>query len=184
MNGYTLFLNYNFRRPVVKIYGLDTLIDTGAIIPVFSMPKELLEKAFDAKLVLDNASFGGFGGECKGKIYSLSNFVIGSITYNPMEVFVPDEPTLKFPFLLSSSLFYGTNYHFDTINNMFVVNMPDNMSQIREFKIKDINGELCAQIDGILLQDSYEKPITNFTQTSIDSLLESIEYKNDYEERE
>lgn len=132
-------------------------------------------------MVLDNTSIGGFGGKCEGKIYALESFVIGSTTYSPMEVFVPNEQTLSFPFLLSSSLFYGTNYHFDTLSNEFVVKMPDNMPFTREFKIKDINGTLCAQIDGVLLQDYEPRVIDNYTQTSISSILELTEKINDIE---
>lgn len=50
MKGYTLSLNYNYKRPVIKLYGIDTLIDTGAVIPVFSIPEELLKKSIQRKI--------------------------------------------------------------------------------------------------------------------------------------
>lgn len=73
--------------------------------------------------------------------------------FNDFEVFVPREPRLKFPFLLSATLLYGIEYTIDTINGNFIVRMNDNQNLEREFKIKDIHGKLYPQIDGILIQD-------------------------------
>lgn len=68
-------------------------------------------------------------------------------------MFVPNEPRLKFPFLLSATLFYGTVYEFDTINGKFTVRLTDDQSLKRDFKIKDLNGRVLPQLDGILFQD-------------------------------
>ena len=61
-------------RPVMNIYGANALFDTGAIIPVISLPEDLLARRFAAKLIKSNVSVGGFGGgKSVGSIYSLAN---------------------------------------------------------------------------------------------------------------
>jgi len=89
----------SFQRPVVKLYEMTTLIDTGAVIPTFSLSPELLKSMFNAKLLFKNAHIGGFGGNCAGDIYSLENFKIGKLNFDVLEVFVPKNPVTKHPFL-------------------------------------------------------------------------------------
>ena len=66
---------------------------------------------------------------------------------------MPHEPRLKFPFLLSATLFYGMEYTLDTINGNFIVRMTDEQKFERNFKLKELRGKLYPQIDGILIQD-------------------------------
>lgn len=74
MKEFTLDLVKNYQRPIIKLYGITTLIDTGAVIPTVSLPIPILEKAFNAQLVLNEARIGGFGGGCNGKVFSLKIF--------------------------------------------------------------------------------------------------------------
>lgn len=59
MKEFTLDLVKNYQRPIIKLYGITTLIDTGAVIPTVSLPIPILEKAFNAQLVLNEARIGG-----------------------------------------------------------------------------------------------------------------------------
>ena len=153
MKEFSIPLKKSYQRPVIELYNLSTLIDTGAVIPVFSIVPAVFEKYFESKLILENRFIGGFGGEERGSVYSIKNFQVGELIFNDFEVFVPDEPRLKFPFLLSATLFYGMKYTFDMINNNLIVRMKDEQKFEREFKIKELNGKLYPQIDGILIQD-------------------------------
>ena len=153
MKEFSIPMKKNYQRPVIKLYNLSTLIDTGSVIPVFSIVPEVFEKYFESKLILEDGFIGGFGGEERGSVYSIKNFQVGDLIFNDFEVFVPQEPRLKFPFLLSATLFYGMEYTVDTINEKFTVRMKDEQSFEREFKIKDIHGKLYPQIDGVLIQD-------------------------------
>ena len=153
MKEFSLPLKYKHERPIIELYKLPALIDTGAVVPVFSIFPTILEKFFDAKIILPNKFIGVFGGLEWGSVYSLAEFKIGELVFENFEVFVPNEPRLKFPFLLSATLFYGTAYEFDTINEKFTVRLNDNQSLKRDFKIKDLNGRLFPQLDGILFQD-------------------------------
>ena len=150
MKEFSLPLKRKHERPIIELYRLPALIDTGAVVPVFSIFPTILEKIFDTKLILSNKFIGGLE---RGAVYSLSEFKIGELVFENFEVFVPNEPRLKFPFLLSATLFYGTAYEFDTINERFTVRLRDDQSLKRDFKIKDLNGRLFPQLDGILFQD-------------------------------
>jgi len=153
MKEFSIPLKKDYQRPVIELYNLPTLIDTGSVIPVFSIFPSTLEKYFEIALILENESIEGFGGKERGTIYSIKNFEIGNLIFRDFEVFVPIRPRVQFPFLLSATLFYGMEYTVDTINNNFVVRMKDEQKFEREFKIKELNGKLYPQIDGILIQD-------------------------------
>ncbi len=154
MKEFSIPLKKKYERPVIELYRLDSLIDTGAVIPIFSIVPAIFEKYFDSKLILKDEIIGGIGGYERGSVYSIKNFEIGELIFNNFEVFVPFQPRLKFPFLLSATLFYGMDYEIDTINEKFIVRMKDEQSFEREFKIKDLNGKLYPQIDGVLIQDT------------------------------
>ena len=153
MKEFSIPLMSDYTRPVIELYKLPTLIDTGALIPVFSIFPSTLEKYFDIKLILPDEHITGFGGEAKGAVYSISNFQVGELTFDNFEIFIPKKPTLQFPFLLSANLFHGMIYEIDTINKKFTVRMTDEQSLNRECKIKKIRGQLYPQIDGVLFQD-------------------------------
>lgn len=82
---------------------------------------------------------------------------------------MPDVPVTKHPFLLSASMFYGMEYDFNTFDSKFTVYIPDNIPLKREFKLKDLDGKLYAQVDGVLLQENIEKRtyIDNYTQIEV-----------------
>ena len=153
MKEFSIPLKKIYERPVIELYKLPALIDTGAVIPVFSMFPSIIEKYFDTKLILETGFVGGIGGFEKGSVYSIKNFEIGELKFNDFEVFVPFNPRIRFPFLLSATLFYRMDYEFDTINEKFIVRMKDEQRSEREFKIKDLDGKLYPQIDGTLIQD-------------------------------
>ncbi|MBQ7197997.1 MAG: hypothetical protein IJS29_01915 [Selenomonadaceae bacterium] len=153
MKEFSIPLKKDYERPIIELYNLPTLIDTGAVVPVFSIFPSIIEKYFETKLILENESIEGFGGKERGSVYSIKNFQVGELIFNDFEVFVPNEPRLRFPFLLSATLFYGMEYSFDTINGNFIVRMTDEQNFERDFKIKELHGKLYPQIDGILIQD-------------------------------
>lgn len=153
MKEFSIPLKKDYERPVIELYNLSTLIDTGAVIPVFSMEVPNIKKYFDIELVLKDGFIGGFDGMVRGSVYSVKNFEVGKLIFNDFEVFVPKKPKLQYPFLLSATLFHGINYEIDNINGNFIVRMKDEQKFERDFKIKDLDGRLYPQIDGVLIQD-------------------------------
>ena len=155
MKEFSIPLKKDYQRPVIELYNLPTLIDTGSVIPVFSIFPTTIEKYFETKLILENGFIEGFGGDEKGSVYSIKNFQVGELIFKDFEVFVPEIPKLQFPFLLCATLFYGMEYTCDTINGNFIVRMKDEQSFERDFKIKELHGMLYPQIDGVLIQDVF-----------------------------
>ena len=143
----------DFKRPVVELYGMEALIDTGALVPVISMPAKVVEKVFSAEKVnKKDLSLGGIGGRATGDVYRLPEFVFGDIRYSPFEVFVPRVAKISFPILLGATLFYNMSYTVDTVDNQFIVDIKDAPLN-RRFKLLDLQGELYPQIDDTLIQD-------------------------------
>ena len=66
---------------------------------------------------------------------------------------MPRKAKLTFPVLLSSTLFHGTSYTIDTVENRLTVDTKET-SLNREFKIVSLKGTLYPQIDGIMIQDT------------------------------
>lgn len=162
----------NYQRPLAKLNGIPALIDTGAIIPVFSFPTYIIEKGFGGKIKEETTNFGGFGGKCEGSIYTLTDYKIGEMTFSTMDIFVPKDikPFCRYPIILSSTLFYNTKYEIDSVNFKFTVDVADDSLLTREFDILNVRGKLYAQIDGILFQeDGFEvNQVDNYTQFDIE----------------
>jgi len=145
-------LNEKYHRPMISLYNKLTLIDTGAIIPVVSMNKIVLDILFNAKLLKDNISIGGFGGgRATGGIYSLSNFCIKNFHFKTLECFVPHEPSKDFSIILSAPLFYDTDYEFKPREHKFVIKVSEDRISNNEFFIKDVKTKICVQINDVLL---------------------------------
>jgi len=158
------------QRPVIDLYGNAALIDTGAIIPMVYFPGELLKLAWNAELVISDVEIGGIGGKTKGDIYTLHNFIVGDFCFDALDVFVSNTRDTRYTYLLSATMFYGTNFSFNLIdkeNQTFTVEIPDSIPLHRDFRIKDLDGKIYAQVDGVLIQDELfpSVEITNYTQT-------------------
>lgn len=167
-------LDKKYKRPIIDLYGISTIIDTGAVIPTFSIAPFILERSFCGKKLIENISIGGFGGKSYGDLYSIENFKVGDINYSHLDVFVPYKPVTRHPFLLSATMFYGTNYSINTIDSKLIIEKNDAKLLNRDFRVRDLNGELYAQIDGVLLQDSIE---CEFSGTYNNNNEWSLEYE-------
>ena len=170
MKEFSLKLN-GHQRPVVNLYGMETIIDTGAVVPMVALSEDIVKLAWDAELVKTNVEIGGISGKVKGKIYTLHNFTVGELIFDDLDVFISNNPSIQYSFLLSASMFYGTNYSFDMINKdnqIFTVEMPDDFNLHRKFKLVDVKGSLYAQINGVLIQDKNVElyTIDNYIQES------------------
>ena len=154
MKEFSIPLKNKTPRAVIELSKLPALIDTSSVIPIFSIFPPILEKIFEVNMILETGFISKFSGFERGSVYSIKKFEIGDLIFNDFEVFVPNEPKIRFPILLSATLFHGMNYEFDTINGKFIVRMKDDQSFEREFKIKDLDGKLYPQIDGTLIQDT------------------------------
>ena len=142
-----------FQRPIIELYGFNALIDTGAVIPMFSVPVTTVKEKFSAEKILEKHSIGGIGGESYGDVYRIDEFCVGELVYAPFDVFVPIEPNLKYPILLGAPLFHGMFYGFDTTENQFIIETKEAPLR-RSFKLHELRGQLFPQIDDVFIQDS------------------------------
>ena len=105
-------------------------------------------------------------------------FEIGDLHFNRVEMFASKERITKYTFLLSATLFHGMKYDIDdTENQKFIVNVPDGLSLNRDFEIVNLKGQMYAQIDGILIQDTEDQffDIDNFSQ--IDEIIKRNKWR-------
>ena len=68
MMQFCLPLKDDVKRPVARIdsfYGIDALLDTGAVYPVWVQDEEILAD-IGGEVVLEQVEFGGYGGTKKG----------------------------------------------------------------------------------------------------------------------
>lgn len=49
MKTFKIPLKDNYNRPVMKLYGLNALVDTGADIPVFNIPVDFYKNVFESQ---------------------------------------------------------------------------------------------------------------------------------------
>ena len=100
------------------------LFDTGADIPVFTLGSEMLMMYFpDAVLCEDfYADISGFGkSEEQALIYNIPNFIIQSdidqdcIQFNNLFVACIEKANIKYPFILSATMFKHMNYYVDNL---------------------------------------------------------------------
>ena len=177
MKEFELPLSKDYQRPIIKINKLDAIIDTGAMIPTFSIPAPLVEQSFNAKKILSNSHVTGFGGKSYGDVYEIDSFKVGELEFKPFQFFVPNQLVTKHPFLLSASMFYGTDYDFNTIDNKFIVRVEKEEDLTRSFLLKDLEGKLYAQINDILLQETSFEPLEEVDNLFYDFGID--EYEDD-----
>ncbi|MBO6179378.1 MAG: hypothetical protein J6O04_09400 [Selenomonadaceae bacterium] len=153
MVSFSLDLDTEYARPTIILYGLLTLIDTGATVPVFSIPRNVVANRFRGVPIYTDKSFGGFGGgKIKEDIFSLSNFFIKQLHFKTIEVFVPHKSDIAYPLLFSSTMFLNVKYEIDPIDGKMNFKVPDENLKNNEFLIKNLSDKICVQLNGVFYQ--------------------------------
>ena len=143
-----------YQRPVIEIYNNWALIDTGAVIPVLSMHPKKVQQDFSGEIVKEGLPIGSIGGESTGDVYRLPEFRVGGLAFSPFDVFVPRQPLMKFPILLSATMFFNMDYTIKNTMGEFIVDTGDTPESHKiEFKLLSLKGGLYPQVDGVLIQD-------------------------------
>ena len=144
---FTLQLDESANRPIIKLdslfEGCTALLDTGAILPLWTKSVELLE-GLGGKLVKKDVSFSGFGGKVKGDLYSIT-LQLGSILYPNMYLIAYNDESLPGFFLFSATMFQDMSF---TVNNKAhsITIMPGNQV-CYHLKIEDSGGNLHVLIN-------------------------------------
>lgn len=115
-------------RPIIELneifQGCTALLDTGAIIPVWTKKVELLE-ALGATLYKKNVEFSGFGGKTIGDLYKI-DLQLGKIMYPGLPVVVHEDNKIPGYFIFSATMFNNMIYTIDDIAKKFIVILTDN----------------------------------------------------------
>ena len=143
MKQFTLPLDNETQRPITFLqnwYGLDAMIDTGSLFPVWVDDEKFLSK-LGAEVVIDHVECGGFGGSAEGRLYAISTFQFGELIYPNFHI-IAHKMELPCQMILPATMFRKLRYEIDDENHAFNVTVPDYQSNVRNLVIKDSGGKL------------------------------------------
>lgn len=145
MKQFTMILNEKFQRPIIYLnnwHGLNALLDTGALFPIWTAPEEALI-SIGATKIKENVKFSGFGGETNGNLYRLQSIAIGKLIFPEMAIIsCNDLKNVPYHIILSATMFHNLIYEIDNKNHKLNVTVPDGESIVRNLRIEDSNGRL------------------------------------------
>ena len=143
MKQFTLPMRENAQRPIVILadyFQLDTMLDTGAVLPVW-VEEEANLKAMGAVPIALNLPFGGFGGTTAGTLYRLPLFRCGDLLVPEFPV-IASRIDLPCQMVLSVTMFSGLIYEIDDCHHQFNVTIPDQETLVRKLTVEDKGGRL------------------------------------------
>lgn len=177
---FTIKLNPNLRRPVTYIDGLAALIDTGAEIPVLSADEDFIIQGLNGKCVLEEGSIGGFGGECKGKVYEIEKLELGKLIFPNMKIFVPNDKIDGFDLIISATMLYGLDYDINTKTHSMTITIPQDEQLVRNISIESKDGKLVVLLNGNRVDDDHVLSLSNATTnlSQINTILQHSKDRN------
>lgn len=127
MNKIALPLDGNYIRPIIRVDTMKILIDTRAIVSVWTQSEENLIRFFHAKdtrLSYDLKGFHDTPVECK--IYMI-HLTIEKVTFYHVPIAVKKNADDIADIILTSYIFMGCRYTFDVIGKlrMFLLEIPN-----------------------------------------------------------
>lgn len=134
----------NVNRPIAILptfHGIQALIDTGAVFPIWCGKEKVLEK-YGAKKILDEVEFGGFGGMTKGKLYQMPAFNFGGLIFPYMNIIVHEGFTITAPLILPATIFHNLIFEINNKLHTLKITIPDDETNVRNFIIREDNGHL------------------------------------------
>ncbi len=135
-------------RPIIKLDqlfpGCTALLDTGAIIPVWTKDVKLLQ-SLGAHFYKQNVEFAGFGGKTKGDLYKITLY-LDKIIFPDLPIIVHNNDNIPGYFIFSATMFKNMIYTIDDITKQFIVVYPDNQV-CQHIKIIDSNGKISVLVN-------------------------------------
>lgn len=130
-------------RPIIEVGifpGCKALIDTGAVIPVWTAAESMLEVLEGVRATGRRGTFGGFGGPCEGNIYEITLDFDG-LYYIDLPILASRMQNTPWHIILPATLFDHMIYTIDNIRRMAIFEVPDNQL-VRHLKYHDKDGSL------------------------------------------
>ena len=145
MEQFSLELSAEMQRPIVYLenwYGLNALLDTGAIFPVWTFDEDVLLE-IGGKLVKEGVDFSGFGGTAVGNLYQIPYVTVGKLTFPHMHIISCKlNEDVPYHIILSATMFRNLRYEIDDKEHILNITIPDGESTVRNLVIEDKKGKL------------------------------------------
>ncbi|MCM1267880.1 MAG: hypothetical protein NC302_08250 [Bacteroidales bacterium] len=143
-------------RPIIELDlfpGCLALIDTGAVIPVWTGEEEKLATLKGVSFTGKRETFGSFGSVNEGNVYEMT-WMFGNLHYIGMPIIAYRMEKLGCQIILPATMFGGMRYTIDNIRRELIIESGDNQP-VRNLKVLDSDGKT-----HILAQDSTQKSVT------------------------
>lgn len=160
----------DYIRPVIKVDGIyrncHALIDSGAVVPVWTKSSELLRRLGATKLKgsFELHGFGGDGENCEA--YRLT-VILGNIMYPNLTFVVSSKVKGKISMVLPATMFNKFDCNIDFINSRFTIRNLSNQ-MVYNYVITDSNGKTYN-----LSQEVYEISKSNNDDFRLDPIPET-----------
>ena len=138
-----LELDPTYQRPVVTLdnfFGIDAMIDTGAVYPIWMNGEERLQRLGAVKKQ-ESVPFGGLGGMTSGALYEIPLFRLGGLFFPCMGI-IAHRSNFPVPLLLPATMFNNLIYEINNKTHRLNITVPDDESVSRNLTIKDSGGRL------------------------------------------
>lgn len=126
-------LDPDVKRPLILLDELfrncTALIDTGALIPVWTKQPEIL-RLLGAELERSGVSFGGFGGSATGDLYRI-DLKLGQIIYPSMPIVASFNEQIPGYFIFSATMFSEMDYTVSNSEKIFTIETHTDKTQYR-----------------------------------------------------
>lgn len=142
MLKFTLPLNQSYTRPVLNLYNVRAVIDSGAEALIIDMTDEAVVELFGATFTEGEAEVQGIGKEkVRGKICCLKHFRIGEMEFQNIPAIIAPICDSNVDIIIGSTLFgAGCKTTIDTEANQITFEYPDKVA-LSKRAWKRVNGE-------------------------------------------
>lgn len=139
MRQFTLGIEYDRTRPVLRLRtfkGYRALLDTGAVVPLWTNKEFLLADELDGTLVKKNVVIEGLGGSATGNLYELPVVQLGDLVYPSFHIVsCPQFENEPYDLILSATMLDHLIYEIDTKHHKLNIEIPDEESNVRDMRV-------------------------------------------------
>ncbi len=115
-----------YTRPILNLYNVQALVDSGAESLIIDMNEEAVENLFKGFPLEETTVKGIAPEEVKGKVYCLKEFRIGEMEFQNIPAIIAPISDINVDIILGSSLFgAGCKTLIDTESSIITFEYPD-----------------------------------------------------------
>ena len=125
------------KRPVIKLNGIDVLMDSGAELSLSIFSKKYFERHYNIVGEKHIESIKTANSEMPGTVIILEKFQIGELTIVGLPILIPDGETyIKTPIALGADVFYNCGLDHGALNSKqkYFIEIPDDI-MVRKYSL-------------------------------------------------